>query len=201
MQPDPTARRSHPFLLRVSSASDQILQAVELVTLVLACISLFAIMALIFVDGSSRYLFNRPLQFASDVVTLYLTSAAFLLVLSYSLRHGIHISVDLFSQSVNSRLRNTLIGLSMLCAVPVVAVMAYQVAFVTLDSWRQGEALVGMYALPVWPSKAIVAFGIAVFNIRLLHLGLANFLAGLTGNETIAFPMTPIETHPEEEMV
>lgn len=190
-----------PALSNIASFLDRVLKVVESLTLVLSCISLAIIMILVFMDGSLRYLFNSPLPFASDLINLYLISSAFLLVLSYSLRHGSHISVDLFAHMMNNRVQNVLIGAALLCSVPIVGIMAYAVSVSTWGSWDQGEALVGLYPFPVWPSKAIVAVGLIALDLRLLHLGVFNFLAGVTGDETLAYSLVPADANPEEEMI
>lgn len=188
--------------LRAASAfADRILKHLESVMLVIACISLVAMMLLIFSDACMRYFVNSPVAFAPDVVTLYLTSAAFLLTLSYNLRNGVHISVDLFSHYMSKRFGNLALGLSFLIAAPLVLIMAYSIALSTWSSWLQGEALVGITPLPLWPSKAIVALSMCLMGIRLLHLGLFDFLAAVTDDDSLAYSMPSLESNPEEEMV
>lgn len=186
---------------RIGQVTDRILSRIEQATAVLACIALAAIMAILFLDGVLRYLLNSPLTFAMDIVTLYLLSAGLLLTLAYTLRHGGHISVDMFSAMMNWRSQALLLGLSLLAASPVIAVMGYELATSSWDSWVRGETLLGLHALPLWLSRAIVAVSFIALNLRLLHLGIINFLAGLTGNRTLAYLRDPVENHPEEEGV
>lgn len=186
---------------RVESAMDRYLGAVEQLTLVIACAALFFLMFLIFVDAVLRYVANSPLRFAPDLVTLYLISAAFLLILSYSLRHGSHINVDVFIRLLSNRLQRLLSGLAFLCASPVVGIMSIEMTRLSWESYAQGEALIGLYAMPLWPSKAIIAFSLIVLNLRLLHLGFFNFLSGFTGRKELAIRMPLSAEHPEEEMV
>ncbi|MFO1143023.1 MAG: TRAP transporter small permease subunit [Amaricoccus sp.] len=173
----------------------------ERASLAIACLALVAIMTLIFLDGSLRYIANSPLVFAVDVVNLYLISAAFLLVLSYTLRHGGHISVDVFAHAMSDRVQALVVGIGLLCASPVVAVMAYEMTHLSMESWEMGEVQVGVYAMPLWLSKAIVAFGMVLLFLRVLHLGVFNFLSGVTGNKALAYPILPMPEHAEEEMV
>ena len=188
-------------LLRVMALIDRAIGYVESATICLACAALFAMMILIFLDGSLRYALNSPLPFTVDLVTLYLISAAFLSVLSYTLRHGGHISVDLFAQMLPTRLYHLLIGAGLICALVVIGVMAIEVTGMAWESWHRNELLVGLYALPLWLSKAIVAVGLIILEGRLLHLGLSNVIAGTVGNPAFAVPIVPPADEPAEEAV
>jgi TRAP-type C4-dicarboxylate transport system permease small subunit len=188
-------------LVRISTGIDHALLLVEKLTVGLAVVALFAIMVLIFFDGVLRYVANAPLKFATDIVVLYLISAGFLLVLSYTLRKGGHISVDVFVGLMPTRLRRVLYGGVLLLAVPVVGIMSWEMVKHSWESWVNGEVLIGLYALPLWLSKAIVAVGLVVLNIRLLHIGLFDFLAGVTGRDELAIAIEAMAEHPQEEGV
>lgn len=187
--------------LNVIKIIDHVLSALERLTMVAACAALFAIMVLVFLDGTLRYTINRPLAFTVDVVNLYLISAAFLPVLSHTLRHGGHICVDLFAKSLPKRLYNGLIGAALVLSAGLIAIMAYVVTDLSLESWNTGEYTVGLFAFPVWISKAIVAVSLLILLARTVHLGLANLIAGLTGFESFAFPILHSEDDFEEEAV
>ena len=180
---------------------DRIISKMESVTLALACIALFAIMLLVFLDATLRYAFNSPLKFTTDAVTLYLISSALLLVLSYTLRHGGHINVDLFVHLMPARLYDLLIGITLLASLVVIAIMAWQVTSLTWESWQQNELMVGIYPWPLWLSKAIVGVSLIVLVIRLLHVALTHLIAAITGNSTIAIPVAHIEDQPLEDAV
>lgn len=188
-------------LARFGYIADRILSRIELATAVIACVALAAIMTILFLDGVMRYLLNSPLTFAMDIVTLYLLSAGLLLTLAYTLRQGGHISVDMFSAMMSWRSQSFLLGLSLLAAVPVIGIMGYELAKSSWASWVRGEMLVGLHALPLWLSRGIVALSFVCLNLRILHLGLFNLLAGLTGDRSLSYLLEPVEQHPEEEGV
>lgn len=187
------------FLKRASTGIDRWLGWIEAATVGLAVTSLFAIMVLIFLDGVLRYVANAPLKFATDLVVLYLISAAFLLVLSYTLRRGGHINVDFFSNLMNPRLHRLIYGAAMLLAVPIIGIMAWEMVKHSWDSWVSNEVLIGLYAMPLWLSKGIVALSLVVLNLRLLHMGFFDFLSGLTGRDELAIEIMPISENPKEE--
>ena len=180
---------------------DRFIGRVEFATLVVACGALFAIMLLVFTDAVLRYTINSPLKFTVDLVTLYLISAALLLVLSYTLRQGGHINVDLFMHWLSPRLYDFLMVFALVGAVVVVGVMARETTLLTWHSWDQDEIMVGIYPWPLWPSKGIVALSLIVLDVRLLHIALTHLIAGATGNPTIAIPVTHLEDQPLEDAV
>ncbi len=189
------------LLVRAMSAIDRTIARIELATLALACTALFAIMLLIFLDAVLRYSMNSPLKFTVDVVNLYLISAALLLVLSDTLRRGGHICVDLFAHWMPARLHHATMGIALLGSFAVVAIMANETRVLSWESWHNNETMVGIYAWPLWLSKVIVAFSLALLDLRLLHLGLANLIAGLTGHLALAVPISHLEDHPAEDGV
>ena len=199
--PGSTESKPRSALMRVMDAIDRAIGGVEIVALVVSCVALFTIMILVFFDAVLRYTLNSPLVFTADVVTLYLISCALLLVLSYTLRQGGHINVDLFVHILPTRLYDLLMAVALLLAFLVVGVMAYQVAALTWESWQQNEVMVGIYAWPLWLGKGIVAFSLVILAVRLLHIALTHLIAGVTGNPRLAIPVTHIEDQPLEDAV
>lgn len=201
MADDVRSKAEDSSLGRAMALIDRILCKVEFATLIVACAALFAIMLLVFFDAVLRYTVNSPLKFTSDIVTLYLISCALLLALSYTLRRGGHINVDLFVHVLPPRLYDILVGISYVCAVAVVGIMAREVTLLAWDSWVQNEVMVGIYAWPLWLSKSIVALSLLILDVRLMHVGVSHLIAGGTGNSTIAIPIAHALDEPVEEAV
>lgn len=190
-----------PLFWRVMAQVDRVIGWVENATVAIGCIALFVTMMLIFVDAACRYLFNSPLKVTTDLVNLYLLSTMLLLLLSFTFRRGGHITVDLFAQRMPKRLYYGLIGATLLCADVVVSTMVHELLLFTRESWLNGETTIGIFAWPVWPSKAIVTAGLAVLAIRMLHAGISSLVASLTGNTTFAPSIAHGENEPVEEGV
>lgn len=165
--------------ISLSRSIDGVLTKIESATLMVASASLFVIMIMIFFDAMSRYLLNQPLSFTYDIIVLYLMSATLISILSATLRHGGHISIDLFANLMNRRVYLVLIGISLLFGVFFCAIIAWQTTLLTYDSWHMGEIMTGVYAWPLWIGKAIVALSFIILTLRMTHLGLANLIAGL----------------------
>jgi TRAP-type C4-dicarboxylate transport system permease small subunit len=174
----------------VVSATDRFLWRVERGTMIVACLAVFAIMVLIFLDAALRYLINSPIKFTVDVVTLYLLSAGIVLVSSYTLRQGGHVSVELFADMMPKRVYQFLVGLALLASAFVVGVMAFQTSKLTLEAIHNKELMVGLYAFPMGPSKGLVAFGLSLATLRIIHAGLSNLLAALTNNPSLAWDIS-----------
>lgn len=188
-------------LLRVMRLVDRALARVESATLAVTCLALFAMMLLVFCDAVMRYAFNAPLELTWDIVTMYLMSSGLLLCLSDTMRRGGHITVDLFAHWLPRRAYHLTMGVALLLTVWVTTIIAREIAILTWESWSQKELTVGIYAWPVWPSKGIVAFSFALLTLRLVHVGLSQLVAGLTGNEAMAITIQHVEDQPQEEGV
>jgi TRAP-type C4-dicarboxylate transport system permease small subunit len=188
-------------VVRCFGLVDRVIALLETATLVVACVALFAIMLLVFLDAVLRYALNSPLKFTADIVTLYLISCALLLVLSYTLRRGGHINVDLFVHIMPPRLYDALMGIVLVGATVVVGIMAYQVTVLSWESWQANELTVGIYAWPLWLSKATVAISLVILDLRLLHVGLTHLAAAITGDPALAVSVAHAEDQPLEEPV
>lgn len=188
------------MILSISRIFDGLLTIFDKAMVAIASLALFLIMVLIFFDAMFRYLLNSPLTFTFDFVTLYLMSAALLSVLSYTLRHGGHISIDLFAKMMNRRIYLVLIGLALLAGTVVCAIIAWETTWLSLDSWERGEVMTGIYAWPLWASKALVAMSFIGLTLRLFHCGLFNLLAGLVNEDELAVPILHDPSDPEGEI-
>ena len=185
---------------RLFNGVDRVLSVFEMAMVAAAAASLFLIMVLIFADAMGRYLFNSPLSFVFDLVVLYLMSSALLLILSYTLRHGGHISIDLFANMMPRRVYLVLIGVSLLVAAVVTGIIGWETTHLAHESWAMGEVMTGIHTWQLWISKALVAVGFIGLTLRLVHIGLANLIAGLTGNDALAIAIMHDPTDQEGEL-
>ena len=130
--------------------------------------ALFAIMAITVVDVVMRYGFNSPLAFAYDLITQYLLVAAFFLSLSYTLRVGGHMNVDMLLVSIRSeRARAALRVIGDALSIALFLALLYAGYATAQDAWSRGERLAGALPLPVWISQAFVPLGVALLLLRL----------------------------------
>src|SRR3546814_7256143 len=86
--------------------------------LYVAAIALFAMMFITVFDVVIRYVWNSPLGWSQEVITLYLLAAAFFMALSATLEDNAHIRIDFIGQYVSERTKTAM------------AILAYLAAFI-----------------------------------------------------------------------
>jgi len=169
--------------------------SVEDVLMFFAAASFIAIMLIMSADVLFRYLFSSPLAWAFEVLTRYLMPAAFFFAVSYTLRRGEHLVVEIFHSMMPIKARSFLLGLLYIVATAIIAVICWMSIGTTLGSWRGGEQFVGAINWPVWTSHLIVATGTAVLTLRAVEITISLFIASATGVEPIR------SSHAEEEAI
>jgi TRAP-type C4-dicarboxylate transport system permease small subunit len=188
-------------LMRIFTRIDIALSRIESVLTYIAVAALFLIMVIVFLDAVLRYAVNRPLNFTADLVTLFLISAGIFAVLSFTMRRGGHISVDLFANMLPRRLYCLVVGAGLLLSAVAVGIMTYELCRATGEAWSKNEMQVGIYSWPMWLSNAIVAVSFLLFEVRLLHMGAANLIAGLVDDARYAIAIASAHEEPMEEPV
>lgn len=133
-----------------------------------AAIFMFAIMVIIVVDVASRYLLNSPLPWAFDVVSMYLMTGLFFLMLSDTLRVNVHVRVDMLYVKASPRARCLMDLATSLLALGVFAGILYTSVCTTWNSWSAGDVVTGAIPWPVWLSHAFIPLGISLLVARLL---------------------------------
>lgn len=159
-----------------------------------AAAALFAIMLIVFADVALRYLFNAPLSWSYDLISIYLMGVAFFLALSETLRRNHHVAVDILYLRLSLRMRRVwkLLGWSLSCVLfTVILVLAVRTSW---SRWAADNVVAGAIPWPMWVPAAIAALGLALLLARLtlgvLALGLAlatgRPLDGATAGEDVA---------------
>lgn len=194
----PTAAASPP-LARLLNRIDTALSRVEGVMLSVTCLLIIVIMILASADALSRYAMNKPLQFTYDLVTMYFLPGAMFFALSFTLRKGGHINVDLISSMMPRPLARLVLGVSFLISAIFIAIIVYRVALQAQESWHLGEATVGIYAWPTWVGEVIVPISFTVLLLRILHLGFGNIAAVFIEDEALEQAIMPSRDIKEEE--
>lgn len=130
-------------------------------------------------EVGARYLFDAPTIWAYEV-GYFLTGSHFLLGLSYTLKHGEHIRIDIFTTKMSSALRRQ-IDLVMYALITIVmAWLSYALLKYLLNGIAAGEHT-GQSALnlPVWPFRLVFVIAFTMFTIQLI----AEFLKTLSRNQ------------------
>nr|WP_320178649.1 TRAP transporter small permease [Roseovarius pacificus] len=186
--PEKESIRKTRSIERLIIASDNIIGWIERIALFIACVAVVALMMLVALDASMRYLFNNPLGFTADAVVLYLLPASMFCAFSYTFRRGGHVAVDAIANTFPDRMVHFILGVLFLAAAYPVAEMALGGGRITWESWINGEITGGGHPTPVWLSKVLVPVGMGLLSLRLCHAAVANLWAGATSSDDLAYP-------------
>ncbi|MCB1400387.1 MAG: TRAP transporter small permease [Rhodobacteraceae bacterium] len=173
---------------RMLVASDKAIGWIEWLALIIACVAVFALMVLVALDASMRYLFNNPFGFTADAVVLYLLPASMFCAFSYTFRRGGHVAVDAITSAFPDRMVHLILGVLFLVAAYPVAEMALGGGRIAWESWINGETTGGGHPAPVWLSKVLVPVGLGLLAVRLCHASIANLWSAATSSDALAYP-------------
>lgn len=127
----------------------------------------FAVMLIVCTDVALRYLFNDPLSWAYDLISLYVMVGLLYLTLGPSYAGDHHIRIDLFVRGASPRRALWFGRVQILLIAPVFAVIAWLALLEAVDAYMAGRVLSGPIAWPTWPISALVAVGSALLLCRL----------------------------------
>jgi TRAP-type C4-dicarboxylate transport system permease small subunit len=127
---------------------------------------LLALMALTVLDVVRRYGFNAPIYGARDVAKLMLLCLVALSV-AYSARTGGQVAIELFSQRLAPPMKRFLAIAVRLAAIPMLALLAWQLIDSGINAARFGEASLALL-LPYEPFYTILALGIGLYALVLI---------------------------------
>jgi TRAP-type C4-dicarboxylate transport system permease small subunit len=132
-----------------------------------AALALFAIMLIVVADVLLRYLFNAPLSWSYDLISIYLMGVAFFLALSETLRMNHHVAVDILYLRFPLGWRRVwrLVGWALSFVLfAIIFVLAVTTAW---DRWSAGNVVAGAIPWPTWIPAAIAAAGFLLLLVRL----------------------------------
>jgi len=126
--------------------------------------------------GEPRYGFVIP---SLAEIGGFLLVAATFLALASTLRHAVHIRVNLLLQHLPERPQRAVQLIALAASAAMVGYFAVQAVLFAHGSWRFGEVSYGIVAVPLVIPQAAMAAGLIIFAIALLDDLLA-LLAGRT---------------------
>ncbi len=119
------------------------LAAVERAVAAVAATLSIAIMLIVTCDVALRYLFNSPLTWAYDLISLYLMAAVFFLVLGDAHRAGAHVGVDILQQRFAPAARRLAALVTDLVGLAVFCLIAWFGGLRALDAFESADVLAG----------------------------------------------------------
>lgn len=167
------------------------LRSVEAVFDAVTSLAMFVVMVLVSTDVAMRYLFNHPLSWSYDVISMYLMATVFLLALSSTLRHNHHVRVDILFQlaSPRARMAMELVGYTLMAIV--MSGIFYKGAVKTWTSYQAGDVVMTSVAWPTWLSAVLIPLGVGLLMLRLLF-GICSFAVALATGAERAPGMDPL---------
>jgi TRAP-type C4-dicarboxylate transport system permease small subunit len=166
------------------------LALIERAATTIAAIVMFAIMIIVSADVFMRYVFNSPLGWTYDLISLYLMAAVFFLVLSNAYLQGAHVSVDILQQRLPDRPYRITELITTAASFVVFLLITWVGWLRTVDAFEQADVLAGAIPWPTWPAYALVPFGAGLLALRLAIDFLGHLGSLLTGRDLI-----PVRRH------
>ena len=128
----------------------------------------FVIMLVVVLDVSMRYLFNAPLTWSYDLISLYLMIALFYFALSYAYRDGFHVNVDIVYRRFGPRTRRFCDFVVGLLALGLFTGMLAVGAAKTWQGFVNDEVMTGTIAWPTWIPGVFLVLGCVLLLLRIL---------------------------------
>ncbi|MFG1637199.1 TRAP transporter small permease [Pseudonocardia alni] len=175
---------------------DRVLRTVENAAAAVGLTGVVVTVALIVIDVALRYLVGAPLSWSVGFVGDYALVGLFFLGLSYTVREGAHVRIDLVHKRLGPAGRRMLAVTGSALTAVFLALVGYGGLLLTAGALRHGDVpLAGASELswPVWTSAVLVPIGAGLAGLRSLH----TLVHDLRGPEPAA-PATPLTSAAEE---
>ncbi|MBX6366805.1 MAG: TRAP transporter small permease [Rhodospirillales bacterium] len=173
---------------RKPSFVDRVIEPVDRVLVALSAVTLIAIMLIVTTDVALRYVFSRPLIWAYDVIGLYLMAAVFFLALPHSLRHHVHICVDVIVHVIPRRVRHAFESIGYAATTVLLATLVWLTAERLVTAYVNDELVDSAVSLPAWIAQVPVAAGLAVLTVHCFLRFLAHLVSTFAASSLIEFP-------------
>ncbi len=134
-------------------------------------------MVITFIDVVMRYIFNSPLSWVFDFITMYLLPGCYFLAFSYALRTGNHLKVDYFKNKFPKKFTKSCVSLFGLTASVLFIYITYTYTLRAHSAWEENEVIYGAINWLIWPSELIIAISSFTFSFRLLIKTIEQFIA------------------------
>lgn len=178
--------------MRSLRRSSDALSRVETVLATLGGLAMLAIMLIVVLDVGLRYLFNAPLAFAYDFISMYLMVTVFFFFLAYTLHHHGHVAIDIFQGLLPARIRFLGEALGYAGATVVFALVAWQLSQRSATAFVNAEVTSTTIAWPLWLSYLPAAIGTWTFAARCLYRTLGHVASALAGSPLVELPPPPV---------
>lgn len=116
----------------------------------------------------SRYVMGAPTDWAYEIGYI-LTGSHFLLGLAYTLKQGLHIRIDVFTNAMSPRTRAVIDTVAYAVMLPLLVWLSWMLMEYLVAGYSRGERS-GQSAFnpPVWPFRLVFTVSFALFALQVL---------------------------------
>lgn len=143
-----------------------LLARVEAVLIGVSGLAMAAIMLIVVVDVTLRYVFAAPLTWSYSLIGLYLAGAVFFLALSDTLNTHGHIALDVFVPLLPRPVRHLALGLGYGASTLFVGAMTMLGYSQARDAYLFDNRVAEAVAWPTWIAYALLTVGMATLCMR-----------------------------------
>ena len=143
----------------------------------IACLLLFSMMVLTFVDVAGRYLFSAPLPATYEVVSLMMPAIIFC-ALPLTVLYDGHVTVDLLDSIIPAPLARVQSVVVHLFSASALGLITWRLIIKSMDQRYYEEVTDELY-LNLWPFSALMAILCAMATLA----ALANIVLVITGRK------------------
>ena len=129
----------------------------------LSSISLILLAGIVIADVIGRA-FNTPLSSGSDIGAMLMVGLIFFAMAGTQVEYD-HVSMDSLVAAFPPRLRRLTDKLSLLVCLAAGLFLTQGAVRAAIKSFNGGEMALGALALPLWPAKTVIAFGLALYSL------------------------------------
>jgi TRAP-type C4-dicarboxylate transport system permease small subunit len=162
------------------------LSFIERGLVVVAAGSIFFMMLVLVVDVGGRYLFNRPLAWAYDIISIYLLPLIVYLAIADAYRRNQHISVDMLYNLMDQPKKRLVRLVSAIVVVGVMAPITWLAAGEAISRYQNDVVIAGSILWPTWIPAFFLALGGSLLVLRAILDGVALATALVSGSQTVA---------------
>lgn len=150
--------------MRALTAALDVLDRIERAIVSVALLMMAGIMIIVSLDVTMRYVFNRPLWWAYDLIGVYLMCGLFFLLLSRTYWMQAHIAVDLLQRRLSSQSRRLGEMLTSLACAVAFALLTYATVIAASAAYVDGDTTAsGNWQ--IWPALAMAPLGLNCFVV------------------------------------
>jgi len=128
----------------------------------------FVMMILVVLDVGGRFILNKPLYGATEIVTGLGVMVTFLALVYVQVQKR-HISIDTIKAKLPERAQVIIDFIMLIAILLIVSVVSWRLIDAATYSWLTGEASPGLVQVPNAPIRTILAIGFVVLSIIIFN--------------------------------